>query len=159
MIFIDLFRTSSVLYCIGRTNSIFTSPQHAGRISAPPNHLRIGFSHRTLKNQRYLSTHIHRAYLPLISMWNARTCLYSWPWREPKSPRQHIFLLCVFPSQEMQGSQSCPTAKQGWDPHPRMAWRYLDAEEVVRDPTASAALRRRHADGRLEQCYRVTEGG
>lgn len=37
------------------------------------------------QNQRYLSTHIHQTYLPLISMWNARTCLYSWPWREPKT--------------------------------------------------------------------------
>ena len=53
-------------YCIGRTNSIFTSPHHAGRISAPPNHLRIGFSHRILKNQRYLSTQSIELTFPLL---------------------------------------------------------------------------------------------
>lgn len=57
------------------------------------------------------------------------------------------------------GIAELPDGQAGMDAHPRMAWRYGDAEEVVRDPTASAALRRRHADGRLEQCYRVTEGG
>jgi hypothetical protein len=90
--------------------------------SQPPSYR---FLSPNAQNQRYLSTHIHQTYLPLISMWNARTCLYSWPWREPKNPRQHIFLLRVFPSQEMQGSQSCPTAKQGWTPstHGMEIWR------------------------------------
>jgi hypothetical protein len=67
---------------------------------------------------------------------NARTSLYSWPWREQKKPSATLLPSARALKSANAGIAELPDGQAGMGPHLRMAWRYGDAEGDVKDPTA-----------------------